>query len=302
MYHDDDFEPRPYGRRRVRANARREVGAGPADDSQPFAESVQVTKAERAWIQEHLGPFRESCLVEDVALRIKAGKEATVYACTGHPSTGQGVIAAKLYRKRSLRGEQNAGRYAQGRSVLDMEGRAASSRAWRLSKAIAQKSTKGLGAMQTSWLMHEFTLLSELYSRGGNVPRPLAHGEYALLMEFIGDGIEPAPSLNEVTLEPREARRLFEQIMFDVETLLELGWVHGDLSPYNILYRPDRAVLIDFPQVVACRGNPDARTLFDRDVARVAQYFSRSGLTVDARELAGALWDKHMAPIAYSGG
>jgi RIO kinase 1 len=302
MHEDDDFEPRTYGRRRSEPKARREPLAPPVDDALPFAESVQVTKAERAWIREHLGPFRESCLIEEVALRIKAGKEATVYACTGHEATGHELVAAKLYRKRSLRGAQNTRLYDQGRSLLDVEGRALSSRAWRLSKAIAQNSNKGIGAVQTSWLAHEFALLTALHARGANVPRPLAHSEYALLMEFIGSGVDPAPTLNEVTLEPREARRLLDQIIFDLELLLELGWVHGDLSPYNILYRPDRAVLIDFPQVVSCHHNPQARTLFDRDLARIARYFTRARVQVDERELAETLWTKHVEPLAHTGG
>jgi RIO kinase 1 len=296
MHYDDDFEPRAERRHSPRY-LRRELAALPAEDASAFAANVQVTKAERAWIREHLEPFRESCLIEDVATRIKAGKEATVYACTAHPSTAHSVIAAKLYRLRSLRGEQNAGRYQQGRSVLTLEGGATLPRAWRLHKAIAQRSARGLSAIQTSWLLHEFTLLTSLHARGAHVPKPLAHNEYALLMEFIGHGLEPAPTLNQVTLTPREAKRLLEQILFDLELLLELGWVHGDLSAYNILYEPGRALLIDFPQVVSCSGNPEARALFERDLTRLAQYFTHAGAPFDPRGHAEALWARHVAEV-----
>jgi RIO kinase 1 len=296
MPHDDDFEPRP-GRRHAPKPLRYELVATPAEDALAFAADVQVTKAERAWIREHLEPFRESCLIDDVVARVKAGKEATVYACTAHPSTSHSVIAAKLYRLRSLRGEQNAGRYQQGRKLLALEGGDALPRAWRLHKAIAQRSAKGLRAMQTSWLLHEFTLLTRLHALGAHVPKPLAHNEYALLMEFIGDGLEPAPTLNEVALAPREAKLLLEQLLFDLELLLELGWVHGDLSAYNILYEPGRALLIDFPQVVSCAANPDARALFERDLERLAQYFSRAGAPFDPHEHAAALWAKHVAAL-----
>jgi RIO kinase 1 len=296
MHHDDDFEPRPE-RRHSPKRRRHELVAAPAEGALAFAADVQVTKAERAWIREHLEPFRDSCLIMDVAARVKAGKEATVYACTGHPIADRAVVAAKLYRLRSLRGEQNAGRYQQGRSVLALEGGAALPRAWRLHKAIAQRSTKGLSAMQTSWLLHEFTLLTRLHARGAHVPKPLAHNEYALLMEFIGQGLEPAPTLNEVALAPREAKLLLEQLLFDLELLLELGWVHGDLSAYNILYEPGRALLIDFPQVVSATANPDARALFERDLERLASYFNRAGAPFDHREHAEALWAKHVAVV-----
>jgi RIO kinase 1 len=296
MHYDDDFEPRRERRHSPR-NTRRDLVALPTECGSAFASNVQVTKAERAWIREHLEPFRESCLIEDVAARIKAGKEATVYACTAHPSTTHPLIAAKLYRLRSLRGAQNAGRYQQGRSVQAPEGGAALPRAWRLHKAIAQRSAKGLSALQSSWLWHEFTLLTSLHARGAHVPKPLAHNEYALLMEFIGQGLEPAPTLNEVTLAPREAKLLLEQILFDLELLLELGWVHGDLSAYNILYEPGRALLIDFPQVVSCSENAEARALFERDLTRLAQYFSRAGAPFDPHAHAAALWAKHVAEV-----
>jgi RIO kinase 1 len=293
---DDGLDPRPYGRRRIQRRVgrdRRPIALTEA--ALPFA-SVQVTKTERAWIREHLGPLRDACLIDDVARRIKAGKEATVYACNAHPSTGLSVVAAKLYRAHSLRGAKNTSCYQLGRKILGAEGQAVRPRAWRLLKAISQSSEKGLAATQTSWLMHEFTLLSELHARGADVPRPIAHNDYALLMEFVGDGVEAAPTLNEVTLDTGEAKRCFEQLVYDIELLLELGWVHGDLSAHNILHQPGRIVLIDFPQVVSCLGNPDARAIFERDIERVASYFVRAGVPIDVHALAHELWSKHVPP------
>jgi RIO kinase 1 len=263
-----------------------------------FAASVAVTKAERAWIREHLGPLHDRELVTDVLLRIKAGKEATVYACSGGAAAGVAVLAAKLYRARSLRGERNVGQYQQGRAVLDAEGRAIGERAWRLQKAIAQKSRVGRKAAQSSWLMHEYSVLAALSAGGGDVPRPIEHGEFALLMEFVGDGVEAAPTLSQVVLTSTEAMPLFERVLFNLELLLGLGWVHGDLSAHNLLYHRGRVVLIDFPQVVAARGNPNARAIFERDVERVAQYFGRAGVRVDARRWASQLWAKHVGAEA----
>jgi RIO kinase 1 len=146
--------------------------------------------------------------------------------------------------------------------------------------------------------MHEFTLLRSLHARGGDVPEPIAHGENALLMEFVGDERDAAPTLNDVELESGEAKQLFERVLFNVELLLELGWVHGDLSAYNILYQQGRIVLIDFPQVVHCRNNLKAFAIFERDVERVAQYFDRFGASTDARGLARQLWSKHVSQPA----
>jgi RIO kinase 1 len=262
--------------------------------SPDFAEAAQVTETERAWIREHLGRMQEDQVILDVVRRVKAGKEATVYACTGHPSTGRAVIAAKLYRERSLRSSKNTGQYQQGRAMLDEDGKDARPRSRRLDKAIEQKSKHGRAATQMSWLMHEFTLLQTLHERGGDVPEPLEHGEQAILMEFIGDGLDAAPTLNDVSLEPAEAKRLFERVLFNIELLLELGWVHGDLSAHNILYHEGRIILIDFPQVVDCQNNHKARPIFDRDIERVAGYFSTAGHSVDAQRLSRELWEKYV--------
>lgn len=256
-----------------------------------FAANVQVTETEREWIREHLGVFHKDELILDVVRRIKAGKEATVYACTGHPNTGRAVIAAKLYRERSLRSVKNTSDYQQGRSMLDEEGKAS----WRLDRSGAQKSKRGKAVAQVSWLMHEYTLLETLHAQGGDVPQPIAHNEQGLLLEFIGDDLDAAPTLNDVELDAAEAQPLFERVLFNIELLLGLGWVHGDLSAYNILYHRGRIFLIDFPQVVDARNHPKARAIFDRDLDRVAQYFSAMGWSADHHGIGDQLWSKYVS-------
>ena len=257
-----------------------------------FAAAVQFSKYERNRLREHLATFYQKELIVDVVRRIRAGKEATVYACTGHPSTGRAVIAAKLYRERSLRGARNAGEYQEGRAMLNNDGNEAGFHShrhdWRGAREPKAADT------QTSWLMHEFTLLQALHAKGGDVPEPIAHAEHALLMEFIGDGTDAAPMLNDVQLEAGEASQLFERVVFNIELMLQLGWVHGDLSGYNILYNQGRAVLIDFPQVVNSRNNPKARAIFERDVKRVAQCFARDDGGIDHELLAQQLWSKYV--------
>lgn len=278
----------------------------PAEPPKPlppeFAATLQVTEAERAWIREHLAGFHENHLIIDVIQRIKAGKEATVYACSAHPSTGKSFVAAKLYRQRSLRSSRNAGQYQEGRAVLDEDGNTAKTRSRRPDKAGAQTSARGKAAEQTSWIMHEFTLLQALHARGADVPEPIEHANQALLMELIGDGADAAPTLNDVEIEPNDAQRLFERVLANVELLLGLGWAHGDLSPYNILYHRGRIVLIDFPQVTDCRENPRARAIFERDIERVTAYFERFGHAVDARQLARELWSRHVGDLDDTAG
>ena len=298
MTDSDELDAR-VERLRARHAARKPKQTAPLYAVEPspvdtFATTIAVTKAERAWIREHLGPLHQRHLIRDVLRRIQAGKEATVYACSSGSTADAPVIAAKLYRARSMRGERNVEHYQQGRDVLDADGHAIRPRGWRLQKAIAQKSRAGREATQCSWLLHERNILAALAARGADVPRPIEHGSFALLMEFIGDGIEPAPTLSHVSLTPSEARPVFERVLHNVEILLELGWVHGDLSAFNLLYHQGRAVMIDFPQVVAARTNPNARRFLERDIERVGQYFGRAGVVVDTSQLAERLWRKYV--------
>lgn len=282
-------ERRRLGRAEGRQSASRPAPVEAAATGTPdFAASLQVTESERVWIRANLGPFQKKELILDVLRRVKAGKEATVYVCSAHPGTRREFVAAKVYRERSLRSTRNQGHYQQGRGLLDEDGRSS----WR--NAGSQKSKRAKDAIQTSWLMHEFTLLETLHAQGADVPQAIEHGEQALLMEFIGDDLDAAPTLNDVEIESSDAQRLFERVIFNVELMLRLGWIHGDLSPYNLLYHQGRIVLIDFPQVVDCQSNPRARGIFERDLERVTQYFERMGWSVDPRRLAAELWSKHV--------
>jgi RIO kinase 1 len=282
----------PRQRRQQAANSPPQLEPALSELPIEFAAGVQVTNTERLWLREHLGPFYRNQLIEDVVRRVKAGKEATVYACAGHVSTGRSVIAAKLYRERSLRSSKNTGAYQQGRALLDEEGTAVRPRAGRLHQP-ASHSKRSQALIQVSWLMHEYTLLKTLHAAGADVPMVIEHGEHALLMEFVGDGFDAAPTLNDVELTSVEATQFYERVLFNVELLLDLGWVHGDLSPYNILYQPDRIVLIDFPQVVDCQNNPRALAMLERDLERVGEYFERFGCKSDPH-LAEQLWSKHI--------
>src|SRR5581483_5605904 len=149
-------------------------------------------------------------------------------------------------------------------------------------KSVKGKGRAGLAAAHTSWLTHEYMYLERLRAAGADVPRPAAHNACAILMEYIGDAGMPAPALVDVKLPPKEAKKAFEEVLRNIKVMLILGWAHGDLSAYNILYWEGKVTLIDFPQLVDVRKNPSGRMIFDRDVERICQYFGRFGVKQDA--------------------
>jgi RIO kinase 1 len=57
--------------------------------------------------------------------------------------------------------------------------------------------------------------------------------------------------------------------------------VHGDLSPYNVLWWRERPVIIDLSQTVDVITHPAARELVERDLRALARYFTRRGVDAD---------------------
>jgi RIO kinase 1 len=132
-----------------------------------------------------------------------------------------------------------------------------------------------------------------LHAAGADVPKPLTHGDNVILMEYIGTESAPAVMLNHVRLEPAEAPGIFERLVHNLEIMLSCHRVHADFSAYNILYWEGQFKIIDFPQAVDPRRNPEAAELFIRDVERLCQYFARYQIDQDAYGLAAELWSRY---------
>lgn len=246
---------------------------------------------ERDWILNYLGVFYDNHQITDVLKQVKGGKEATVYCCAAHPATGRRLLAAKVYRPRMFRQLRNDALYRQGRKLYDGDGK--EMREWRDFHAVDRKTAFGMELRQTSWITHEYHALEMLSKAGVLVPTPVAFGNNTILMDYMGDAHIPAPALTAVRLGKAEARLLFELLLDNIEKMLSLNVVHGDLSAFNVLYWEGEVRLIDFPQAIDPRLNREASAIFRRDVERICQHFARYGLGADARALADNLWRKY---------
>ncbi len=258
-----------------------------------FETTYQPSKYERGWLLESLQTLYNQQFITDVTAQVKGGKEASVYRCTAHESTGVDLLAAKVYRPRMFRQLRNDKVYRQGREVIMGDGTRLNESDFREMRAIIKGTGFGRRITHTSWLMYEYQTMQALYEAGAAVPKPWSSGDNVILMDYIGDESMAAPTLNTVRLEPDEVEPLFAEVMRNVELLLERNLAHGDLSAYNILYWQGDIVLIDFPQVVDVRSNPDASYILTRDITRVVEYFASQGLECDANSLAEELWQKY---------
>ena len=261
-----------------------------------FNPTLLASKRDAPWILSSLMPFYAQHLIIDVLHEAHSGKEATVYCCRAHPSTGVEYLAAKIYRPRMFRSLRNDAIYRFSRVQRDEQGQAEHGNS-RRGSAATRKTEKGRAAQVASWIEYEYLTQRLLYAHGANVPRTFAQVGNAVLMEYIGDLGDPAPRLSDVILEQEEAQPLFDCILRNVELALIHGRIHGDLSEYNVLYWQGGVTLIDFAQAVDPYHNSDVFSLLARDVERTCQYFARYGVSCDAHTLAREIWTRHMGPI-----
>ena len=261
------------------------------DSRQNLKFTYKAARFEEGWLLDSLGGFYEYQWISDVLRKVKGGKEASVYQCNAGTAIPAKLAAAKVYRPRMLRNLRNDHLYREGREDLDDEGRVVLDDG--KIKAMRQGTQYGRDLAHQSWIAYEFTTMQSLHAAGADVPEPYTMAGNAILMGYIGNIDEAAPTLNEIDLDRDEARLLFERVIHNIEILLSNDVIHGDLSAYNILYWEDDIILIDFPQVISPKINRNAFRIFERDVTRVCDYFSEQGLLTDPRKLARELWTSH---------
>jgi len=135
------------------------------------------------------------------------------------------------------------------------------------------------------WTRKEYRNLEKLTEAGVRVPMPLAFHENVLVMEFIGEK-KAAPPLKEKSIDGKKLRKRIAEEMAKMVLLAEL--VHADLSEYNILNLNGEPVIIDCAQAVLT-SHPNAGKFFERDVQNMANYLSKKGEKVSAKELRGEI-------------
>ena len=200
-----------------------------------------------------LQPLIDDGVIDEAMRPLKSGKEAAVYVVRA----GNDVRCAKVYKDMAQRSFQQRVQYQEGRKV----------RGSREARAIGKASKYGRKQQETAWKNTEVDALYQLRDAGVRVPEPFGYFHGVLVMELVVDADgHSAPRLGEVELSPLQARGFHRFLVHQVQKMLCIGLIHGDLSEYNVLVAPDGPVIIDFPQVVSAAGNNAARSMLLRDV------------------------------------
>lgn len=193
--------------------------------------------------------------------KIKTGKEAEIYLAAVDGKS----YALKVYKNPDFRSFQDNLDYTVGKYY----------RKPSIRKAVRKRTKFGKRFLHKAWVRREAYLLNELKEMGANVPEVVDHTSNSILMELIGEGGDLAPRLIDIDLPKPEAQKAFETVLKHIKLFLECGIIHGDLSAYNILWWNNQPYIIDLPQALDIRSNPNKERVLRRDIDNVIGYFKK---------------------------
>ncbi|MBQ71050.1 MAG: serine protein kinase RIO [Euryarchaeota archaeon] len=132
------------------------------------------------------------------------------------------------------------------------------------------------------WVRKEHRNLTRLARWGLNVPLPRGIHKNVLIMDYIGTETAPSPKLRDVLIDDPQS------VYDDLIEFLAVSWqkgklVHGDFSPYNILWHDGRAKVIDVGQGVV-DSHPKSQEFLVRDVTRLVEWGVKNNLDVNLAE------------------
>ncbi len=209
---------------------------------------------------------------------LKTGKEADVFLIERASTERSAILAAKRYRAPDQRLFHRSSDYTEGRRV----------RRSRDQRALEQKTNYGKNIAAAQWAWAEWSSLCLLWEKGAPVPYPVQIDGTEILMEFIEDPETDgaaAPRLQQTRPDRQQLEEYWHQLVDAMLVLANLGFVHGDLSPYNVLAAGNRLVVIDLPQLIDLAANPHGMEMLERDCRNMCTWFNARGLDVNDGEL-----------------
>jgi len=227
---------------------------------------------------KRIQPLIDDGVVDEVLSQLMSGKEATVYVVR----CGDEIRCAKVYKEAAKRSFKQAVQYQEGRKSKNS----------RRQRAMEKGSKFGRKQQEESWHNAEVDALYRLAEAGVRVPTPYGCFDGVLLMELVtyDDDGEVAPRLNDVSMSVEQAREDHATVMNDVKRMLVAGIVHGDLSEFNVLVDDYGPVIIDLPQAVDAAANNHAKSMLERDVNNMSEYYGQYAPELLRTNYAKEMW------------
>jgi RIO kinase 2 len=206
-----------------------------------------------------LHTFAERDTIESVGAPLGVGKESDVYEARSYAP-----LALKFHREgyTNFREVMREREYTADREHVS----------WQYT---ARKAAE-----------REYEALETVYP-DVSVPRPIDHNRHAIVMEKI-DGVE----LSRAKLADDQVVGVLDLILDELQTAYEAGFVHADMSEYNVFVDSDGVTVFDWPQAVPT-DHENSTELLGRDVENIVGYVQRKYPhaldAVDTERLATAL-------------
>ena len=109
-----------------------------------------------------------------------------------------------------------------------------------------------------------------VYKNGVSVPEPISQNRHVIAMGMI-EGAQ----LSKYKEIPKPEKILKEILRNVRKAYLKANVIHGDLSDYNVILKPDGHILIiDWPQYVKT-DHANAEELLERDLKNILTFFNR---------------------------
>jgi RIO kinase 1 len=209
-------------------------------------------------------------IISEVLGRLQSGKEAEVFVVR----SGGRVVVAKVYKDRAHRSFKNNAEYKEGRAVRNSRSQRAMDRGSKFGKATAEDA----------WKSAEVDAMYRLHAANVRVPAPVMFIDGVLLMELVlGDDGRPAPRLIDTPLTAEQANSAYRDMLTQLVRMLSCDLIHGDLSPYNVLWAEAGPTIIDFPQIVSAAQNSSSERFFLRDAENTLGHLARIDRSLGAR-------------------
>lgn len=227
---------------------------------------------------------------------LKTGKEAEIRLVerTSLDGTRRHLLVDKRYRPKAVthKGEleelgftraatfRNDVAYREARTIRDARDR----------RAVAKMTRRGREVVRADWVGHEFDVLVALHEADVPVPHPVSTDrDSSVVQQYLGDDEGAAPRLAQARLGPADLGTAWHQLLEALRRMTAAGWVHADLSAYNLLWWEGRLWVIDVPQAVDLHASTNGYALLHRDVTNVCTWFARRGVEHDPDEVFGRI-------------
>ena len=231
-------------------------------------------------VPKRLQPLLEDGLIDEVLRSLMSGKEAQVYLVR----CGEDIVCAKVYKDVKDRSFKKSAQYQEGRKHRNS----------RRQRAMGRRSKYGRDQQEVVWQTAELDALNLLAKADVRVPKAYGCCDGVLLMELITDADgDVAPRLNDISMSAEQAVRDHATVMKYVLRMMCVGLVHGDLSEFNVLQDDKGPVIIDLPQAVDAAGNNNAKSMLQRDVENITQYYAQFAPVLAETHYAEEIWELH---------